>query len=131
MTDLGTAPGKQLTLPLAPPEGEAGVGERRRDAPVCLPKLLERALERSNMQRALRQVRRNRGAPGVDGMTVEDLPGYLETHWPTIRAQLFEGSYRPSPVLRKEIPKQAPRATRPGLPRLLSPRSVTTAEGGR
>ena len=33
MTDLGTAPGKQLTLPLAPPEGEAGVGERRRDAP--------------------------------------------------------------------------------------------------
>ena len=39
MTDVGTAPGKQLRLSLAPPEGEAGIGERRRDAPVCLPRL--------------------------------------------------------------------------------------------
>ena len=65
MTDLGTAPGKQLRLPLAPLEGEAGGGERRRDAPVCLPRLLERALERSNMQRALRRVRRNAGRKGA------------------------------------------------------------------
>lgn len=119
MTDLGTAPDKQLRLPLAPPEGEAGVGERRRDAPVGLPRLLERALERSNMQRALRRVRRNRGAPGVDGMTVEDLPGYLKTHWPTIRGQLLEGSYRPSPVLRKEIPKSGGGVRELGIPTVL------------
>lgn len=119
MTDLGTAPDKQLTLPLAPPEGEAGVGERRRDAPVCLPKLLERALERSNMQRALRRVRRNQGAPGVDGMTVEDLPGYLKTHWPTIRGQLLDGRYRPSPVLRKEIPKTGGGVRELGIPTVL------------
>lgn len=119
MTDLGTAPDKQLTLPLAPPEGEAGVGERRRDAPVCLPRLLERALERSNMQRALRRVRRNRGAPGVDGMTVEDLPGYLKKHWPTLRGQLLEGSYRPSPVLRKEIPKSGGGVRELGIPTVL------------
>ena len=119
MTDLGTAPAKQLTLPLAPPEGEAGVGERRRDAPVYLPRLLERALERSNMQRALRRVRRNQGAPGVDGMTVDDLPGYLKKHWPTIRAQLLEGSYRPSPVLRKEIPKPGGGVRELGIPTVL------------
>lgn len=119
MTDLGTAPDKQLWLPLAPPEGEAGVGERRRGAPVCLPRLLERALERSNMQRALRRVRRNAGAPGVDGMTVEDLPGYLKTHWPTIRGQLLEGSYRPSPVLRKEIPKPGGGVRELGIPTVL------------
>lgn len=105
MTSLGTASVKQLTLPLAPPEDEARSGSPRRDAPVCLPNLLERALERSNMFRALRRVRRNKGAPGVDGMTVEELPGYLKTHWPETRAALLNGNYRPHPVLRKEIPK--------------------------
>jgi retron-type reverse transcriptase len=50
------------------------------------------------MFRALRQVRRNKGAPGVDGMTVDELPGYLRTHWPEIRAALLDGSYRPQPV---------------------------------
>jgi RNA-directed DNA polymerase len=55
---------KQLTLPLAPPEDEARAGLRREDAPVCLPNLLERALERSNMFRALRRVRRRRRVSG-------------------------------------------------------------------
>ena len=77
MTSPGIASVKQLRLPLAPPEDEARSGLRREDAPVCLPNLLERALERSNMFRALRRVRRNQGAPGVDGMTVERFPGYL------------------------------------------------------
>ena len=105
MANLGIASVKQLRLPLAPPEDEARVGSRRRDAPVCLPNLLERALKRSNMFRALRRVRRNKGAPGVDGMTVEELPGYLRMHWSEIRTVLLNGSYRPQPVLRKEIPK--------------------------
>ena len=77
MTSLGIASVKQLRLPLAPPEDEARSRLRREDAPVCLPNLLERALERSNMFDALRRVRRNQGAPGVDGMTVDELPGYL------------------------------------------------------
>jgi RNA-directed DNA polymerase len=51
------------------------------------------------------QVRRNKGAPGVDGMTVDDLAPYLRDHWPAIRTQLLEGTYRPQPVLRVEIPK--------------------------
>jgi hypothetical protein len=52
-------------------------------------------LERENLIRALKQVRRNRGAPGIDGMTVDELPGYLKVHWPRIKAELSEGRYRP------------------------------------
>ena len=51
------------------------------------------------------QVRRNKGAPGIDGMTVDDLPLYLKDHWLSIRNQLLDGTYRPQPVLRVEIPK--------------------------
>lgn len=119
MTNLGIASVKQLSLPLAVPEDEARVGLRRMEAPVCLPNLLERALERSNMFRALRRVRRNQGAPGVDGMTVEELPGYLRTHWPAIRESLLKGSYRPQPVLRKEIPKPGGGARELGIPTVL------------
>ena len=67
--------------------------------------LLEQVLDRTNLQRALKQVRQNKGAPGIDGMSVDDLPGYLRDHWLEIRAQLVEGSYRPQPVRRVEIPK--------------------------
>ena len=119
MTSPGTASVKQLSLPLAPPEDEARAGLRRMEAPVCLPNLLERALERSNMFRALRRVRRNHGSPGVDGMTVEMLPGHLRTHWPAIRAALLDGSYRPQPVLRKEIPKPGGGVRELGIPTVL------------
>lgn len=119
MTNLDIASVKQLSLPLAPPEDEARVRLRRKDAPVCLPNLLECALERSNMFRALRRVRRNQGAPGVDGMTVEELPGHLRKHWPEIRAALLAGSYRPPPVLRKEIPKPGGGVRELGIPTVL------------
>jgi len=67
----------------------------------------------------LAQVKRNKGAAGVDGMSVDDLPGYLKEHWPAIRAQLLEGTYKPRPVRRVEIPK-ASGGTRPlGIPTVL------------
>jgi len=119
VTSPGIASAKQLRLSLAPPEDEARSGLRREDAPVCLPNLLERALGRSNMFRALRRVRRNQGAPGVDGMTVEELPGHLRKHWPEIRESLFDGSYRPRPVLRKEIPKPGGGVRELGIPTVL------------
>ena len=50
--------------------------------------LLVQVLERANLQRALKQVRQNKGAPGIDGMSVDELPDYLRHHWPEIRAQL-------------------------------------------
>jgi group II intron reverse transcriptase/maturase len=67
--------------------------------------LWERIFSRANLNQALQQVQGNGGAPGVDGMTVEELPEHLRAHWPTIRAKLDERTYRPSPVKRVEIPK--------------------------
>ena len=81
--------------------------------------LLSRVLERGNMQRVLKQVRRNKGAPGIDGMTVDDLPEYLRNHWPAVRAQLLSGSYRPRPVRRVEIPKPDGKTRCLGIPTVL------------
>jgi group II intron reverse transcriptase/maturase len=79
----------------------------KRDEPESISNfvLLEQVLERTNLQRALKQVRQNKGAPGIDGMSVDELPGYLRDHWLEIRAQLIAGSYCPQPVRRVEIPK--------------------------
>ncbi len=71
------------------------------------------------MFRALQRVRRNKGAPGVDGMTVSQLPGYLKEHWPEIRTSLLEGRYRPQPVLRKEIAKPGGGVRELGIPTVL------------
>jgi len=68
-------------------------------------RLMEIILERENMSRALQQVRANKGAPGVDGMTVDQLPSYLRRHWTKVKAALLNGTYEPLPVRRKEIEK--------------------------
>lgn len=81
--------------------------------------LMERVVERSNMQAAYRQVKGNKGAPGVDGMTVDDLGDFLRVHWPRIKERLLEGSYEPVPVRRVAIPKDSG-GTRPlGIPTVL------------
>ena len=67
--------------------------------------LLEMILERANMWAALKRVRQNKGAPGVDGMTVDQAGKYLERHWLKIRVAILDGTYQPLPVRRKEIPK--------------------------
>lgn len=67
--------------------------------------LWERIFSRPNLFAALERVRRNKGAPGIDEMTVEELPDHLRRHWLGIRAKLDKGTYVPSPVKRVEIPK--------------------------
>ena len=62
--------------------------------------------ERENLRAALKQVRGNKGSPGIDGMTVDQLPDHLKQHWPTIRDQLLSGAYKPQAVRRVEIEKQ-------------------------
>lgn len=80
---------------------------------------MEEVVERENLKKALAQVKRNKGAAGIDGMSVEELPAYLKEHWPTVRVQLLEGTYKPQPVRRVEIPK-ASGGTRPlGIPTVL------------
>jgi hypothetical protein len=61
---------------------------------------LERPAAAGPSRRALEQVRRNKGAPGADGMTVDALASHLKKHWPAIRAQLLDGTYQPQPVRR-------------------------------
>jgi RNA-directed DNA polymerase len=78
---------------------------------------MERILDRTNMQRAWKRVNANKGAPGIDGMTVEEFPAFARSHWPAIRQALLDGTYQPSPVRRVEIPKRVGRGKRPlGIP---------------
>jgi hypothetical protein len=80
---------------------------------------MEAIVERDNLRKALAQVKRNKGAAGVDGMSIGALSPYLKEHWPTIRAQLLDGTYKPQPVRRVEIPK-ATGGKRPlGIPTVL------------
>jgi RNA-directed DNA polymerase len=80
---------------------------------------MEAIVERENLKKALAQVKRNKGAPGVDGMTVGSLAAHLKEHWPTIRAQLLEGTYQPQPVRRVEIPKASGGTRSLGVPTVL------------
>ena len=81
--------------------------------------LMERVVERSNMQRAYRRVKQNKGAPGVDSMSVDELGSFLRAHWPGIKERLCKGSYEPKAVKRVTIPK-ANGGVRPlGIPTVL------------
>lgn len=80
---------------------------------------MEEVLDRKNLEEALRRVRANKGAPGIDGMTVEELVPYLQQHWPTIRNQLAEGTYVPQPVKRVEIPRPDGGMRKLGVPTAL------------
>src|SRR3979490_376160 len=64
---------------------------------------MEAIVERDNLRRALAHVKRNKGAAGIDGMSLDALAPHLKEHWPAIRAQLLEGTYKPQPVRRVEI----------------------------
>jgi len=119
MLDRGRAPGQQLELPFAERRGEASVGASGQSTPVREESLMERVVERGNLLAALRRVKRNGGSPGIDGMTVEELPGYLRERWPQIRAALIAGTYRPSPVKRVEIPKPGGGVRKLGMPTVL------------
>ena len=73
-----------------------------------------------NLMEALKRVRSNRGAPGVDGMTVEALSPYLKEHWPRIREELLNETYAPQPIRRVEIPKPDGKGVRLlGIPTVL------------
>ena len=91
---------------------EAGRGEAESlpvihgpESPASTNRLMEEVCERENLKKALRRVKANKGSAGIDGMTVDDITGYLKQHWPAIREQLLSGTYKPQPVRRVEIPK--------------------------
>lgn len=67
---------------------------------------MEEVVRRENLIKALKRVCANKGSPGVDGMKVEELKGYLKIHWPDIREKLLRGEYKPQPVKQVLLPKQ-------------------------
>lgn len=81
--------------------------------------LIERLVERDNMKKAYAQVRKNKGAAGIDNMTVEALGTYLKEKWPEIKEQLVKGGYKPKPVKRVEIPKPDGGTRNLGIPTVL------------
>jgi RNA-directed DNA polymerase len=81
--------------------------------------LLERMLSRDNVQKAWKRVKANKGAPGIDNMSIDDFPEFARAQWNSVRDSLLAGTYQPSPVKRVEIPKPTG-GTRPlGIPTVL------------
>jgi RNA-directed DNA polymerase len=86
------------------------------ESPASTNRLMEEVCERENLKEALRRVKANKGSAGVDGMTVGGISDYLKQHWPSIREQLWNGTYEPRPVRRVEIPKPDGGVRKLGIP---------------
>ena len=129
MTLEGTRRQKSEQLELAlEARGEASQSQRSGEAPTVANgnersgrdhRLMEAVVERANAIAASKRVRQNQGSPGIDGMTVDDLPAYLATEWEAIRGQLLAGTYQPQPVKRQEIPKLGGGVRQLGIPTVL------------
>jgi len=98
---------------------EALTAKCETERPVRHEQLMEEVCERKNCWQAYKQVKANKGSPGIDGMTIGDLAGFLKQHWPTIREQLLSGTYQPQPVRRVGIPKPDGGMRKLGIPTVL------------
>jgi RNA-directed DNA polymerase len=117
----------QAELPLQR-RGEAPRVERSDEVPTAASRnahlgndcrLMERVVEAGNVKAALRRVKQNGGSPGIDGMTVEELPAWLVTGWVGVRERLLSGSYQPRPVREQQIPKSGGGVRKLGIPTVL------------
>src|ERR1700674_419639 len=100
-------------------DAEPVVAKCEPERPAVINSLMEAVCERENLKKALRRVKANKGSPGVDGMTVEQLPDYLRAHWPQHRDELLRATYTPSPGRRVEIPKPDGGVRKLGVPTVL------------
>ena len=83
------------------------------------PKLLEAILHKDNFNRAYKRVKANKGAPGIDGMTIEEALPYLQEHQQELTNRIHRGKYTPSPVRRVEIPKPDGGVRKLGIPTVI------------
>jgi len=113
------AEGRGEALMAAGKGTEVSMAKRGPEDPALPVLLMEEICQRENLRKALQRVRRNKGSPGIDGMTVKKLSSYLRKHWPQIREQLLAGSYRPQPVKRVEICKPTGGIRKLGIPTVL------------
>jgi len=107
--------------PMAPGEGsETHTAKRMTESPANHDEqLMEEVCGRENCLQAFKRVKSNKGSPGIDGVTVEELSEHLKEHWPAIREQLLAGTYKPQPVKRVEIPKPDGGVRQLGIPTVL------------
>ena len=106
--------------PKAPREGtESFAAKCETESPAREEQRMEEVCDRENLKQALRRVKANKGSPGIDGMKVSELPGYLKRHWPALREQLLRGTYKPQPVRRVEIAKPDGGMRKLGIPTVL------------
>ncbi|MCL5421598.1 MAG: group II intron reverse transcriptase/maturase [Nitrospirae bacterium] len=97
------------------PNGGADFLRSMEDCPLN-PVSVEHAVSRENMRRAWKQVKANGGAPGIDGLTIEEFPLYAKANWEGIKTSLLDKSYNPCPVKRVEIPKDNGGTRNLGIP---------------
>ena len=83
------------------------------------PKLLEAILHKDNFNRAYKRVKANKGAPGIDGMTIKEALPYLQEHQQELTNRIYRGKYTPSPVRRVEIPKPDGGVRKLGIPTVI------------
>lgn len=116
----------QLVLPLDG-RGEAPKSQRSGEALTAASgnerpgtdRLIEEMVQRDNARAALKRVKQNKGSPGIDGMTVDELSDHLAENWIEIREQLLAGTYQPKPVKRQDIPKSGGGVRELGIPTAL------------
>jgi RNA-directed DNA polymerase len=116
--NLGTG-AKGEAPSVAAQETEARAAKACLERPAVAGPSMEAVVERENLKKALAQVKRNKGAAGIDGMSADNLPTYLNEHWLTIRDQLLADTYKPQPVRRVEIPKASGGMRPLGIPTVL------------
>ena len=102
---LDPTPGDLPVTAGRPGSGSARCGGKNGGASVNPDALFSQVLDSANLSLAWKQVKANKGAPGIDGMTIDDFPAFARQHWERIRSQLSEGTYAPAPVRRGFIPK--------------------------
>ena len=112
-------PGRGEALRRDVQEIEAVTAMAERESPASTAHLMEAICAPDNIEAALRAVVRNKGAPGVDGITVKRLPGILKARWSEIEDQLLRGRYQPQPVRRVKIPKPAGGTRNLGIPTVI------------
>jgi RNA-directed DNA polymerase len=112
-------PGRGEAPRLDVQEVEAVTAASGPENPASTEHLMEAICAPDNIEAALRAVVRNKGAPGIDGITVKQLPGVLKARWPEIERQLLQGRYQPQPVRRVQIPKPAGGTRDLGIPTVI------------
>lgn len=117
----GTYRKEEAVKPQGPTGGQSPFPAPRENGTTEVPAtgLMELVVSRQNMLRALRRVERNHGAPGIDGVTVEQLRDQIRREWPEIREELHQGTYQPNPVKQVEIPKPSGGVRKLGIPTVM------------